>query len=322
MLQLQEFAEAKQLSGWQPQYLIWDERVALIALERKIFGLGALWYIPKGPGIVEVNDLHKFTHDLRDYAKQNGIFLVRIEPEILIGAENLDRVIEITDLKKTLDIQARSTVIVDLTPDEEEIFKTFPQPGRYAVNRAKRDEGYVEAVDTTEETIDIAYRMLADTAAAGNFRIRPRDYYETFWKNFSDHGLGQMFFLKHEDRVIAIAYVIVLGEKASYKDGASVKDRPVYGGSNLLQWEAMRWAKSRGATSYDLTGTPPSSEQKNKDHPLFGLVKFKTSFNKTITDFIGVYDLEVQPKKVQIWHKIGYRVARRLHNRKRNEVYW
>ena len=289
VLQLEQFAEAKALSGWQPQYVIWREQLAVLVLSRSIPLLGKLWYIPKGPGLGSLDQLLEFLPDLREFAQQRGVFLLKIEPEIRRSAsESTPNQLTALGLEKAPDIQAASTVLVDLSPDEEQLFSGFPQPGRYAINRARRDEGIVEAVPTNAETIDIAYRMLANTAQVGAFRIRPRDYYERFWGGFSQTGVGQMFFAKHRDQVIAIAYVMVLGEKASYKDGASIKERPVYGASHLLQWEAMRWAKGQGATSYDLTGAPPSDQLSNRQHPLYGLVKFKTSFNKEVTDYIGL----------------------------------
>ncbi|MGB3414528.1 MAG: peptidoglycan bridge formation glycyltransferase FemA/FemB family protein [Microbacteriaceae bacterium] len=323
VLQLTQFAAVKELSGWKAEYLIWQDRLAILALSRSIPFLGKIWYLPKGPGLTNVDEMAAFIPELKTFAREQGVFLLKVEPEILRDQDGVvAQSMKGFGLTKAADIQAASTVIVNLEPPIDKVFSAFPQPGRYAINRAKRDEGIAIAVDTTPETIDIAYRMLAETAAAGGFRIRPKDYYELFWGGYSAAGLGQMFFAKHGEQVIAIAYVIVLGEKASYKDGASVKERPVYGASHLLQWQAMQWAKEQGALSYDLTGAPPSEQLHNNEHPLHGLVSFKTSFNKQVTDYVGVYDLVLNARSKKLWDQIGYRLARRVHNRKRNEVYW
>ncbi len=67
--------------------------------------------------------------------------------------------------------------------------------------------------------------------------------------------------------------------------------------------------KERGVESYDLCGAPHSQEVNNPDIPLYGIGRFKTSFNKHITDYIGAYDLIVNPTKYKLWQKIGQRLA-------------
>src|SRR5690606_14435056 len=146
-------------SGWKPLYLVWRDRVAVLVLSRSIPLLGKLWYIPKGPGVDSVTTLAELVPSLREFARSSGVFLLKIEPEILKGSVETAQNLSELRFEKAPDIQAASTVIVDLTPDEEALFACLPQPGRYAIIRARRDEGVVEAVPTNAETIDIAYRM-------------------------------------------------------------------------------------------------------------------------------------------------------------------
>jgi lipid II:glycine glycyltransferase (peptidoglycan interpeptide bridge formation enzyme) len=72
----------------------------------------------------------------------------------------------------------------------------------------------------------------------------------------------------------------------------------VYGGSTdrerermpnyLLQWAAMRWARSRGCEEYDLWGVPDEDEStleagfEERQEGLWGVYRFKRGFGGTV----------------------------------------
>lgn len=70
-----------------------------------------------------------------------------------------------------------------------------------------------------------------------------------------------------------------------------------------------------GVTVYDFCGTPPSDRLKDTSHPHYGLGLFKTSFNKTVTDYVGCWDLPVGPVRYKVWVLAGERIFRQLYTR-------
>jgi lipid II:glycine glycyltransferase (peptidoglycan interpeptide bridge formation enzyme) len=165
------------------------------------------------------------------------------------------------------------------------------------------------------------YKLLSDTAE-GQFGIRDYKYYRSFWKRFEAAGYGQMFFAYFEGQVVAGAYAIAYGKKSTYKDGASIRKRTAYGASHLLQWRVIEWAKSHGVMIHDFCGSPPSDEINNPNHQHYGIGLFKSSFNKTVTDYIGCYDYIISPKKYKIWIKFAEKVAHRVHYYKYHDSYF
>src|SRR5690606_2936264 len=129
----------------------------------------------------------------------------------------------------------------------------------------------------SDDNCRVMYDLLAETAA-GSFGIRKYRYYKEFWQSFEKSGMGQLFFAYVEGKVVAGAYALVFGTKSTYKDGASTRQRTVYGASHLLQWEVIKWAKETGSLVHDLCGAPPSDQIQNPDHPHYGIGRFKTSF--------------------------------------------
>lgn len=320
VFQGKEFAEQKHHGGWTPRFIV-TRKVALTVLEKRVPLLGKLWYLPKGPGVTSTKELDDLLPTLRDFASKNGVFAVKVEPEIIKKDEALADLMKL-GLIRVRPIQPNfSTVTLDISKDLDTIMRSLNQKGRHAIKRAERDGVTVKRVDTTEANCEKMYDLLSETAA-GSFRIRSFDYYRAFWQRYSEAGLGQLFFAYVNGEVVAGAYAIVYGDKSTYKDGASVRERVVYGASHLLQWHVISWAKSKGAVIHDFCGAPPSDQIKDEHHPHYGIGRFKTSFNKEVTDYVGAYDAVIQPMAYKIWSRIGERVILRIHSKLHHESWY
>ena len=309
VFQSAKLAETKRANGWTPRYLFIDS-LAITVLEKPVLLHGKFWYLPKGPGVTDVNALLPLLPELKEFAAKQGVFAVKIEPEIPEQDETKAQLVK-AGLVRTRAVQPNvSTVIIDLSPTLDEIMAAFNQKGRHAIHRAERDGVTATPVELTEENMKIMFDLLTETAA-GRFEssVRELEYYKKFWQNFAEDDKGSLFFAYLNGEVVAAAYCMYLGKKGLYKDGASVRAKTAYGASHRLQWEIIKWMKERGVESYDLCGAPHSSEVNNPDSSFYGIGRFKTSFNKHITDYIGAYDLIVNPTKYKLWQKIGQRLA-------------
>jgi lipid II:glycine glycyltransferase (peptidoglycan interpeptide bridge formation enzyme) len=75
----------------------------------------------------------------------------------------------------------------------------------------------------------------------------------------------------------------------------------------LLQWEAMRWAKSRGCRTYDLWGVPDADRETLEDQftersdGLWGVYRFKRGFGGELVRTIGTWDRVYAPARYQIY---------------------
>lgn len=323
VFQGEEFADQKRLTGWTPRFVI-AGNMALTVHEKPVFGLGKLWYLPKGPGVRTAVQLGDLLPDLRTFAEKNGVFAVKVEPE-LEKTDAATAALRELGLIATTAIQPNaSTVLIDLSSDLDTILMSFNQKGRHALRRAERDGVTVETVVTSGDNCLLFYELLRQTAEGQGFSgsVRPFEYYQQFWQRYAAAGLGQLFFAYHEGRLIAGAFAVVFGEKSTYKDGASIREKTAYGASHLLQWHVMQWAKSQGSLVHDLCGAPPSDRINDETHPHYGVGRFKTSFNKHVTDYIGAYDLVVRPRQYGWWARFGERITLRLWRRNRGESWY
>ncbi len=318
-----DFAEQKTLGGWKPRFVIAGD-IALTILEKPVFGLGKLWYLPKGPGVTDTEQLAGLLPALRTFAAKNGAFAAKLEPELAKTDETVST-LKGLGLLPVHPIQPNfSTVTVDLAPSLDDVMKAFNQKGRHAIHRAERDGVTVRQAETTDENCKTFYDLLAQTATHQGFAgsIRAYEYYRAFWQRYADGGNGQLFFAEFDGKVVAGAFALVFGNKSTYKDGASVRVDGAYGVTHLLQWHVMQWAKERGSLLHDLCGAPPSDRIDDPTHPHYGIGRFKTSFNKQVTDYVGAYDVATKPWHYKLWAKFGERLAKRLWRQRHGDSWY
>jgi lipid II:glycine glycyltransferase (peptidoglycan interpeptide bridge formation enzyme) len=316
-----EFGEQKKLSGWKPLY-VFVNNIAVLILEKKVAGLGSMWYVPKGPGVGSAVQLADMVSELRGFASKSGAFAIKLEPEIK-KTDDATSLFNQIGLRSVHSIQPNvSTVLIDLKPPVETILANLNQKGRHAIRRAERDGVKIRRVQATDENCRLFYQLLSETAIGQRFSVRSFEYQKAFWQRFTDAGMGQLFFAYVDRTLVAGAFALIYGDKSTYKDGASVREKVVYGASHLLQWEVIKWAKENRSKVHDLCGTPQSSRIGDESHPHYGIGRFKTSFNKQVTDYVGAYDIVVKPRQYAIWVRYGERLTKRLWWRKHHEGWY
>jgi lipid II:glycine glycyltransferase (peptidoglycan interpeptide bridge formation enzyme) len=82
--------------------------------------------------------------------------------------------------------------------------------------------------------------------------------------------------------------VFTHGKRAYYMYGASTDEERNRMPTYLLQWEAMRWARAKGAEEYDLWGVPDEDEAileanfESRHDGLWGVYRFKRGFGGAV----------------------------------------
>lgn len=321
-LQAKAFGETKGRHGWTPKYFVSDKlKVAYLILSKHIPGAGEFWYIPKGPGLTDKRQLELFIQEIQEL--KSTPFLIRIDPEILKDSLSISDITKLGLRRASRDVQYNvSTVVLSLDKDDEALLAGFKQKTRYNVRLALKKGVEVEAVSTNQETIDKMYELTQITTSRAGVYLRDKSYFADFWQIHSDSGVGQMFQAKYQGKVLAGAYITYLGEKALYKDGGSIREHQEVQAPYALQFEIMRWLREKGVKEYDLHGVPPKSQIGNPNHPLAGLARFKTGFNREITEYIGTYDLVLNQNAYRIWRRIGERLAMTYEIRAKKRLFY
>lgn len=320
ILQTRAWGEFKRAHRWMPRYLLSEEgpQVAVLALRHSVPGLGALGYVPKGPGVAGVAPMAALVDGLR--ATAGSAFAIKVEPEIEQSAAATAALRDMGLEKSRHDVQiSRATIIVDLRPDEDALLASFKPKCRYNIRLAQRHGVTVEPVSLDSGSIDTMYALMASTRDRAGFTLRSREYFSQYWHLHAAAGQGQLFFASLDGEVLAGVFATYLGRKAWYKDGGSTKDHAAVMAPHLLQWEVMRWLRARGVDAYDLVAVPPAAELK-PSHPLYGLYRFKSGFSERITEYVGTWDLPLRRTRHAAWNALAERAAHQWAYRVRHDL--
>ena len=252
----------------------------------------AFAYAPRGPVFERWNPatLDAFTSTLRRAIASSGsrVSHVRIEPEIeLNGPQDVDgefrRALRACGWRPGTPIQPPRTRQVDLRPEEAALWGNLRKKWRQYVNKARKGE--VRVVDATADRLPEFYSIYRETAKRAGFVIRTYESYLGVWQAFARLGMARLLIAEGADGVgLATLFLLRVGKRViepyGGMTGAGAESRANY----LLKWEAMRTSREQGATSYDMWGI--SHE---------GIEHFKTGFGGREIDYVGAWDLVLDP---------------------------
>ncbi|MFK5635214.1 MULTISPECIES: lipid II:glycine glycyltransferase FemX [unclassified Ornithinimicrobium] len=317
-----ELGEIKRMARWTPRYAVADG-VAMTIHEKSAPGFGTVWYVPKGPCVADTDQLRQVVAQLTETARAEGVLFIRVEPEIPETPEAI-AAIEDMGLVRTHPVQPNtSTVIHALPASEDELIASYPSKTRNMVRRAIRDGVVkVERAPDTDETYEVMWSLWQEVVHDQELAVRSKDYHVRSWQIMVRAGIAQVLIARADDTPVASALITCVGDSAAYKEGASLRERPVPGVSQLVQYEGMRWAIERGARTYDMIGVPHSSELDDPSHPRHGIGKFKRGFTKDVIDWVGAWDIVLRPRRYAVWGRLGERVVARVQRREPGDTFW
>jgi peptidoglycan pentaglycine glycine transferase (the first glycine) len=326
LLQTNEWAQVKAQVGWKALPLLWSDsqgntRAAALLLIRsvKIARIGprlSIGYIPRGP-MLDWSDRElrrQVLADLQQAARKQHVLFLKIDPELSLGTgiPGQDNSLEdpvgqevLEDLKQTgwhfseSQVQFRNTALLSLDGSEEDWLKRMKQKTRYNLRISQRDGVQVRLADENE--FAMMYKMYAETSVRDGFVIREEDYYLTVWKTFYHAGMLSPLIAEVEGQGTAGLMLFSFGKKAWYLYGMSTGLHREMMPNYLLQWEAMRIAKSKGCQVYDLWGAPDVFDETDS---MYGVFRFKEGLGATVLRTCGAWDYVVNPVGYTLYQQV------------------
>ncbi len=264
----------------------------------------SILYAPKGP-LLDWSDealRNRVLDDLQSFAKKQGAIFLKMDPDVVLGTgvpDRADNIIDndgqavISDLKRrgwgysSDQIQFKNTVLVDLSPTEDELLARMKQKTRYNIRLAEK-KGVSVRVGTLED-LPMLSRMYAETSVRDGFVIREEGYYKTVWNLFmnSNDPHCEPLIAEVENEPVAAIFIFYFAGRAYYVYGMSRdvhrEKMPAY----LLQWEAIKRAKANGCETYDLWGAP---DVFNESDSMWGVYRFKEGLVGKVVRTLGAWD--------------------------------
>jgi peptidoglycan pentaglycine glycine transferase (the first glycine) len=323
VLQSWEWGDFKSRYGWSAQRFVWrkGEHPAAVAaaqvLVRSERGL-RIMYVPKGPLLNWDDPLLRaqVLADLQRLARRDHAIFIKVDPDLPLPAN-----VRVSADMPTLalfnsgnpadtpwrfsrdQIQFRNTVQLDLRRSEAEILADMKQKTRYNVRLAEKRGVRVRLGSLAD--LDLLYAMYAQTSLRDGFVIRSSRYYQDAWGSFMVAGLAQPFIAEAEGEALSALILFKFARSAWYMYGMSREIHRDKMPNHVLQWEAMRWAKSQGIETYDFWGAPNEFVESD---PMWGVWKFKEGFGGQVRQFVGAWDYAPTPWLYQLYSVVLPRI--------------
>ncbi len=288
---------------------------AALVLERKVLPGLSVMYTPKGPLLEDwANRSYReqILMDLEVFAKKANAIQLKIDPDLELGRGvpgeegsfedpmGIDFLEELGHrgwLFSTDQIQFRNTVLVDLLEDEDQILARMKSKTRYNIRLSSR-KGITIRQGDGNDLADL-YQMYANTSVRGDFTIRGEDYYLGLWRTFlgdeplsEQDPIAQPLIAEYEGLPVAGAVIFRFADRAWYLHGMSLPEHSEKMAPHLIQWEAMRWAKSQGCTVYDMWGAPDVFDESDS---MWGVYRFKRGYGGELARTMGAWDYPAKP---------------------------
>ncbi|RPJ24335.1 MAG: peptidoglycan bridge formation glycyltransferase FemA/FemB family protein [Chloroflexi bacterium] len=292
----------------------------------------SILYAPKGPLLDWTNESlrSRVLNDLQAIAKKQSAIFLKVDPDVVLGTgvpSSKEDVIDqhgqavMSELQRrgwrysSDQIQFKNTVLIDLSASEDELLRRMKQKTRYNVRLAEK-KGVALRIGKQED-LGMLYKMYAETSVRDGFVIRDEGYYRTVWALFMSGAESSMIndqwsapsaeplIAEVAGEPVAAIFVFYFAGRAYYVYGMSRaahrEKMPTY----LLQWEAMRRAKAKGCTVYDLWGAPEVFDESDS---MWGVYRFKEGLGGKVVRTLGAWDFAPNP----FWYKLYSEVIPRV----------
>jgi lipid II:glycine glycyltransferase (peptidoglycan interpeptide bridge formation enzyme) len=330
ILQSWDWGDFKSHFGWKVIPKIWVDRdgkiiAAALVLQRSISFRDfetpfKILYVPRGP-MLDWSDAElreKVLDDLETLAHESRSIFIKIDPEAVIGfgvpATEQDREDSTgTGLINVLQnrgwgfadsqVQFRNTFWIDLSPSEDDLLSRMKQKTRYNIRLARRKG--VSIRTGNESDLREIYRMFNKTSVRDNFVIRSEDYYLKLWRDFLIKDLARILIAEVDGEMVSGLILFHFAGKAWFNYGMSIQKHRNLMPSYLIQWEAIRLARSIGCTHYDMWGAPDVFDETDA---MWGVFRFKKGFGGEVIRTLGAWDYPAQKLNYALYNRIFPRI--------------
>jgi lipid II:glycine glycyltransferase (peptidoglycan interpeptide bridge formation enzyme) len=302
LLQTWAWGELKARFGWRVVRLALVEDGMIVSgaqvLFRPVPPIFSVAYVPKGP-LADWNDdiqVNALLAGLRRLCRSQRSVFLKIEPHASDDATLRDTFSQYGCVISQFTIQPPRTTVVDITPAEEAILAAMKQKTRYNIRVALR-KGVTVRIGTADD-LPTFFRLMQTTGQRDHFGIHSLDYFRTMFELFAPERAALLLAEVQEEPVAGLM-VLAHRPTAYYLFGASSNSHREKMPTYLLQWGAMRWARSKSCQNYDLWGIPDADEKTleakfvaHSQDPsgLWGVYRFKRGFGGRVTRAIGAFD--------------------------------
>ncbi|MBI2798016.1 peptidoglycan bridge formation glycyltransferase FemA/FemB family protein [Candidatus Saccharibacteria bacterium] len=257
-------------------------------------------YLSYGPTLKDEAAFKASLESVKQAAEQAKVAFVRMDP-ILDMPETSLKQAGLTEVK---EMQPRYRMILDLTPERDELWRNVSSSHRNYVNTAPK-RGLRLEISNNPADLPKFLAQQAITAKRQGITMHPDSYYEALLNTLMPLGACKLYFARTDSDYVASSICIDWNGTRYYVYAATndYLNRKVHAGPALLWW-SVEDAKKHGLRAFDYGGVVPLDWE---DHPWIGHTKFKARFGGEIVKGAGTWDMPISKGKYKL-----YGIAKKL----------
>ncbi len=312
ILQTWQWGDLKSAFGWQVSRVATPAGMAQVLFRSS--PIGPLAYLPLGPACVSLDALPGLLEEVHAVCRSRRAFVLKVEPLWNDGDPGLGVLARLGFRPSFQTVQPRSTAVIDLQGNEDDILARMKPKTRYNIRLAQRRG--VRVRPGTEQDLETFADLIDETGRRDGFGVHPPAYYRTAYRLFVPLGLASLWVAEYEGEPLAAVMVFAFAGTASYLYGASSDRQRNLMPNYALQWQAILWARSLGCRWYDLWGIPdevgldPEAHMENEVPQLpglWGVWRFKRGFGVQVVRRAGPWDY-VYSRPGYLAYRTAYRL--------------
>ena len=291
-LQTWEWGEARKKTGVEVLRLFDGKNVFQLTFHRLPIADYRIGYLPRS--VLPSTEVLNF---ISDYCKKNKIIFIKIEPYV-----------EKSELKPTTyNLQPSPhplfptwTQVLDLNKSEYELLKSFHSKTRYNI-RLSEKKGVVVKEMSNDEGFEIFSKLYFETCKRQKYFGHTPKYHKIIWNNLKKN-IAHILIAFYNDVPLAAYELFYFKNTLYYPYGGTSLEYRNLMASNLLMWEAIKLGKKLRAEKFDMWGSlGPNYDQSN---PWSGFTRFKEGYGTKFVEFVGSYDLVINPLLYKIYNAV------------------
>lgn len=241
-------------------------------------------------------NMQKALEQILAFAKADGAVYADVHPMAFSDGQGAFSEVFGAHGFKTADHYVyKATVLVDLTEEEEVLFKAFQRRGQKAYRQSVTRGITTEIVPINEANFDTFYALYEQTTNRSGYLIEDKDWLRNQVLYWGERDQMALQFARYEEKAV--------GALLAYRNGASLST--VYQGNdydkdimnrrpaNAMYWDLMKWAKANGFDWFDFGGITYTEEM--TDDKKGGIFNFKLQFGGNIVFLPGNYRKVLKP---------------------------
>lgn len=291
--------ETKRLIGFEGSEAVAQLQVTFHRLPKLPYTVG---YYPKGIWPDEMQ-----LAALRDMGEREKAIFIKLEPDVssppnkLTDLDGLKQVLLANGCEAGRPLFTKWSFLLDLKPSESELLAKMKTKTRYNLRLAEK-HGVTVKEDNSDAAFEAYILLLKETTSRQKFFAHGEKYHRNMWQIMKKSGIAHLLTATYQGKVITAWILFSYKHKLYYPYGASSREHREVMASNLVMWQAMLLGKQWGCTSFDLWGA--LGPEPNPADPWFGFHNFKAGYGGEHTQFVGSYDLVVNPPLYQIYRVV------------------